>query len=72
VSKAVFSRRLVVASIKAKTFAKAAYGTLVTTERFSRGKVNMTYFSPTFHPPSISTSSMFDNAELALSAPLVS
>lgn len=26
----------------------------------------ITYFSPTFHPPSISTSSIFDNAELAL------
>ena len=53
----VFSSRLVVASISAKTFASAAYGTLYDTINRDRCESEaMTYGSPAFQPFGRSTS----------------
>lgn len=67
VSRAVFSSRLVVPSISAKTLARAAYGTLTGYGQVKASKSKLrAYGCPTPHPPSMSTSLVLDNAVSAL------
>lgn len=62
VSKEVFSSRLVVPSISPKTFAKPVYGILAEHNQVEASNHGSgAYGCPNFHPPSMSTSFVFNN-----------
>lgn len=63
---AVFSSRLVVASIRENAFVNAEYGTLRWMRIRPYTRKEGTHGSPTFQPPSMSTSCLKERANWAL------